>query len=515
MNKSKKLPNIVLIYADDLGMGMLGCYGQTKLATPNIDDLAAKGAKFTRCYGTAFCAPARASLICGIHDAHAGRWSYNKGFILPSDNPERFGEVFESLNNTGFKQGADYEYWAAVAKKAGYYTGQIGKLEWGFTSTPEDMEIHGWDYHYGYYDHGDCHGFYPPYVFENGKTLKIKENTRADFGRGAYNPSELTDDYEYDMTGRVLYSQDMFDNKIEEFLEGHKDEPFLLYHPSQLPHGPVFYPEIHPSLKNRNDLTRVEKEYGSMVIRLDETVGKITKKLEELHLIDNTLILFSADNGHEAKCYFDYRETLNGKKVDNITVPFRSDTCGDVYNGNAGMAGEKFTNWDGGAKVPLIARWDGVTAPGSVCERLTSNYDIVSLTADIGGVALSGEKDGLSYLDSLKGIDGAPEHEYIIYCSSAGPVIVTKEGYKIRTVINSKLFANNGGVGVSWDDFLRYNKDGVLFQLYNVKEDPAETEDLAEIMPEKVTELLKILIKECDGNLLHGTPQMHFAFNIL
>ena len=108
--KLSKLPNIVLVYADDLGMGMLGCYGQLKVLTPNIDDLAAKGAKFTRCYGTAFCAPARASLICGIHDAHAGRWSFNKGFTLPAENPERFDEVFESLNLRGDKFHADWNY---------------------------------------------------------------------------------------------------------------------------------------------------------------------------------------------------------------------------------------------------------------------------------------------------------------------------------------------------------------------------------------------------------------------
>lgn len=515
MNNTQKLPNIVLVYADDLGMGMLGCYGQLKVLTPNIDGLAKKGAKFTRCYGTAFCAPARAALICGIHDAHAGRWSFNKAFLISPDNYGQFDDIFESINTTGFKQGNDYEYLATVAKKAGYYTGQIGKLEWGFTTTAEELEQHGWDYHYGYYDHGNCHGFYPPYLFENGEMLKIKENTCERFGSGLYKAyEELTDDYEYDMSGRVVYSQDLFDAKIEEFFEDHKDEPFLLYHPTQLPHGPVFYPEIHPSLKDRSDLNRPAKEYGSMIIRLDETVGKITKKLEELNLIDNTMIIFTADNGHTAWGYMNPEYTLDGQKVDNINVAFRTETCGDVYNGNAGMAGEKTTNWDGGARLPHIVRWDGVVPAGSVCDRLSSNYDIVSLVADIGGVDIQGEKDGVSYLGALKGIKDAPEHDYIVYASFIGPAIVTKEGYKLRTCLSAKTGANFGGFGANWDEFLGYNKGDVIFQLYNIIDDPAETKNLAEDMPEKLTELLKILIKECDGNLLHGTPQAHFAFNI-
>jgi arylsulfatase A-like enzyme len=518
MNASRKntnLPNIVLIYADDLGMGMLGCYGQLKVLTPNIDSLAEKGTKFTRCYGTAFCAPARAALICGIHDAHAGRWSFNKAFVISENNYEQFDEIFESINNNGFKQEAGYDYLAAVAKKAGYYTGQIGKLEWGFTTTAEELDLHGWDYHYGYYDHGNCHGFYPPYLFENGEMLKIEENTCERFGAGLYKAyEELTDGYEYDMSGRVVYSQDLFDEKIEGFFETHKNEPFLLYHPTQLPHGPTFYPEIHPSLKDRTDMNRAAKEYGSMVIRLDETVGKITKKLEELDLIGNTVIIFTADNGHTAWGYMNPECALDGTKVDNINVAFRTDTCGDVYNGNAGMAGEKTTNWDGGARLPHIVRWDGAVPAGKTTDRLSSNYDIVSLVADIGGVAISG-KDGISYLDALKEIPGAPEHDYIIYCSFMGPAIVTKEGYKLRTYLSAKACGNYGGFGARWDEFTQANKDEVIFQLYDVIKDPAEKENLAEVMPEKVTELLKILVKECDGNLLHGTPQAHFAFNIL
>ena len=518
MNMSQNLPNIVLIYADDLGMGMLGCYGQTQFATPNIDDLAAKGAKLTRCYGTAFCAPARASLLCGIHDAHAGGWTFNKAFVLSENNYDRFNEIFESINTTGFKQEAGYEYLATVAKKAGYYTGQVGKLEWGFTTTAEELDLHGWDYHYGYYDHGNCHGFYPPYLFENGEMLKINENTCERFGCGLYKAyEELTDDYEYDMSGRAVYSQDLFDDKIEKFFEEHKDEPFLLYHPTQLPHGPTFYPEIHPSLKDRKDLNRAAREYGSMVIRLDETVGKITKKLEELNLIDNTVIIFTADNGHTAWGYMNPEYTSDGTKIDNINIAFRTETCGDVYNGNAGMAGEKTTNWDGGARLPHIIRWDGTIPAGIVCDRLSANYDIVSLVADIGGAVLSDEKDGISYLDALKGVQNAPEHDHIVYASFMGPALVTKDGYKLRTFLKAKNCVDYGTFGARWDELIENSiigKDEIIFQLYNVKDDPAETKNLANAMPDKLRELLKILVKECDGNLLHGTPNAHFAFNV-
>ncbi|MBD3183810.1 sulfatase-like hydrolase/transferase [Candidatus Poribacteria bacterium] len=171
-----KLPNIIYIYADDLGRGMLSCYGQKHFETPNIDSIANDSVLFRHFYGCAFCAPARASLISGIHDAHAGRWSLTRAgiYIGLSNGTMTYDKIRELINNTGIEARADDVFLGNMAREAGYVTGQIGKLEWGFSTTPERIKRHGWDYHYGYYDHQRCHGFYPPFLFENGEIIHIK-----------------------------------------------------------------------------------------------------------------------------------------------------------------------------------------------------------------------------------------------------------------------------------------------------------------------------------------------------
>ena len=168
--------NIIYIYADDLGRGMLGCYGQKHFRTPNIDRLAAGGMRFTRAYGTAFCAPARASLLTGMHDAHAGQWTFNRGGLYDQLTAGRLSveQLAELVNNTGIRPADGQSFLATVARRAGYATAQIGKLEWGFATSDEEIRQHGWDTHYGYYDHGQCHGFYPPYLFEDGRRVRAR-----------------------------------------------------------------------------------------------------------------------------------------------------------------------------------------------------------------------------------------------------------------------------------------------------------------------------------------------------
>jgi arylsulfatase A-like enzyme len=512
MNK----PNIVFVYADDLGLGLLGCYGQKEIPTPHIDRLAREGIKFERAYGTAFCAPARASLLCGIHDAHAGRWSFTKGGIYLDVEPDGEGleALLESLNNTGIQHRAGDVYLATVAKQAGYTTGEIGKLEWGFATTPQQMEQHGWDYHYGYYDHGMCHGFYPSFVFENGKMVQIEGNTLRDCGKGPAR-DQFTDNLAHDMEGRKVYSQDLFDEKIVEFIHRHKDEPFFLYHPSQLPHGPTFFADIYPEIQANPNLNRIEKEYASMVVRLDKTVGRILNELEKLSLLDNTLFIFSADNGHEPQYYAaegrsEVSRTLDGRKLNLVDLPYRTETCGDKFNGNLGLAGTKRTNWEGGARVPLIIRWPGVVEEGATTRHLVSNYDHLGLMADLLGVELPEDKDSLSYLPTLQGKAGASEHEYIVYASFNGPALVTRDGWKLRVVLALDACIDYSGFGDSFDN---YNaKTGVIYQLYNLSEDMEEKHNVADQYPDKVKQLLGYLLKECDGNLVHGTPNAHFAF---
>jgi len=502
-------PNIIYIYADDLGKGMLSCYGQKNFKTPNIDRIANEGMIFTRAYANAFCAPARASLICGIHDAHAGRWSFSSGNVYKKISTGELTEnqLNEILCNSGIDNNC--KYLAQILKEKGYYTGEIGKLEWGFATCKDEIEKHGWDYHYGYYDHVRCHGYFPPFLFENGVKVDIEGNTDPHCGIGV-DGNNPYGNLNADMSYRKQYSQDLFDEKIISFIEKHKNEKFFLFHPSQLPHGPVFYPDYHPQIKDRDDLLPIEKEYASMVLRLDDTVGKILNKIDELGISENTIVFFASDNGHEPG-YYEVEgrtcksHTKDGILTNDIDVPFRTKTHGDIFNGNDNLAGTKFSNWDGGNRVVLMVKWANVIEEGTVCNRLVSNYDTAATFADLVDNFLY-NSDGVSFLPFLKGEDGK-EHDYIVFSSRLGPALVTKEGYKIRLIIENELMkdAALGEKNILYDDRL-------IVQLYNILEDEGEEYNIADENPDIVNRLLKILLEECDGNFYNGTPNAHRSY---
>lgn len=503
-------PNIIYIYADDLGKGLLSCYGQQHYETPNIDKIARGGMKFTRAYANAFCAPARASLLCGIHDAHAGRWSFAPGNVYKKVSTGEYSvqELDELIHNVGTDN--ECKYLAEILREKGYVTGEIGKLEWGFSTCNSEMVKHGWDYHYGYYDHGRCHGFYPPFLFENGSKIEIEGNSDPHCGKPFIEQS-AEGNLGADMSFRQQYSQDLFDDKMMAFIEEHKDEKFFLYHPSQLPHGPTFYPQYHSAVKDNENLMPLEKEYASMVLRLDDTVGKILDRLEALNLTKNTLVIFASDNGHENSYYMIEGRTSKYSESDGTVLndqnrPFRSKTCGDTFNGNDGLAGLKFSNWDGGNRIVLMAQWPGIIPKSSVCNKLISNYDTAATFAEL----VSNEtknSDGISYLSFLKGDEEAEGHDYIVFSAKEGPCLVTKDGYKLRCYISEevRVDALSGKGNIIYDE--RFDP-----QLYNVLEDPAEERNIARQYPEIVKSLLQQLLKECDGNLLHGTPQDHHSY---
>ena len=489
-------PNIILIYADDLGRGMLSCYGQQHFETPNIDRLANEGKRFNHAYGCAFCAPSRASMLTGIHDCHEGRWTYTKAGIYKNISSGEMtpDEISELIHTTGLQASADDVFLAEIAEHAGYATGQIGKLEWGFATTADRIRRHGWQYHYGYYDHQRCHGFYPPFLFENGELKEISGNTHADCGKHPNSESAENMEIRRDRQGKAVYSQDIFDDKIREYLRAHKDKPFFLYHPSQIPHGPISIPEIHPSVKHLDGLTEYEKEYASMVLRLDSTVGMILDELETLGIDDRTMIIFTADNGHEVYYRQQGRTTgkqnnLAGENLDDITSKFYSETCGDVFNGNDGMAGLKFSSWEGGTRLPFIVRYPGITTPDSVSNHRLANYDLLPTLADLLDVELPQDKDGISLLSTLQ---EQPEiqqsHDYIVYASRLGPAIVTSDGWKLRYI----------------------NKTD-SFQLYNLEEDYREEKDISEEHPDLVNRLRDWLYNACDGDYQNGTPGAHLA----
>ncbi|MCK0156473.1 arylsulfatase [Cellulophaga sp. F20128] len=481
-------PNVIFIYADDLGRGLLSVEGQQIIKTPNIDKLAKEGMRFENAYGSMFCAPARASLITGYHDAHGDKWKITGGGAYKNISSGRFTqkEIEDKLNAQIGEVPKEEVFLAEVMKSAGYVTGEVGKLEWGFSTTDKQMKRHGWDYYYGFLDHVRCHGFYPAFLFENGTMVNIAGNTRSDSGKSIELETEETYKKRWDMEGKTTYSQNIFLEKIVGFIRENKDRPFFLYHPTQLPHGPVSIPEVHSDFVHDNRLTQIEKEYASMVRMLDDHVGVIMQELKDLGIDDNTMVVFGSDNGHEiyytqeGRVLKPVRNMETGEFFDDVETKYYSDIGGDVFDGNDGMAGVKRSNWEGGVRVPLIVRWPGKIKADVTSEALVANYDFMATLADLVGYDLPSNKDGLSYLPELLGQKEAG-HQYVVYASFFGPAIVAKDGWK-----------------------LRYFAEKDIYQLYYLPNDYKEKHNVLASNPEKAEELKRLLIMECDGDIKNG-----------
>ena len=482
-------PNVIYIYADDMGKGMLSAYGQRHFTTPHIDAMVTRGTSFDNAYGCMLSAPARASLLTGYHDCHPDKWMISKGgqFIPPTDNLSLIPALEKEIDDGDILLGEGDYYLPQVFKKAGYVTAEIGKLEWGFTATRKQMKEHGWDYYYGYLDHVRCHGFYPPFLFDNGEIVTIDGNTLPNCGKSTENETDETLRERWERNGKAVYSQDLFLDKMLSFIRENKDKPFFLFHPTQLPHGPVAIPAVHPELAANPELTPIEKEYASMIKLLDDHVGIIMNELRDLGLDKNTIIVFAADNGHEiyysqkGRCEKPYKNLQTGQLFDDYTDKYYSDLAGDIFNGNAGMAGLKRSNLDGGVHIPLIFYGEGLIPAGVKSKELVSNYDFLSTMADLLNVSLPVKKDGISFLPTLLNGKQTDPKRYVVYGSNLGPGIVMNDGWKLRY----------------------YRKQGV-YELYNLSDDPQERKNVIDKYPEKAEELKAIMLKECDGNLENG-----------
>ncbi|MFI3321807.1 MAG: sulfatase-like hydrolase/transferase [Rikenellaceae bacterium] len=475
-------PNVIFIYADDMGKGMLSAYGQKYISTPNIDKLIQGGVQFSNCYGAHFSAPARASLLTGYSDCKADIWNNPKGNLIVADTAE-VAPIEAILDAMHIKLEEGDDYLAEVFNKAGYVTGEVGKLEYAFASTRSQVKAHGWSYYYGYLDHGACHGFFPPFLYENGEIVMIEGNTMTGCGKEV---ARVWDESHYDMTGRKQYSQDLFNDKIEAFLETNKDKPFFLYHPTQLPHGPVGVPYVHEQVKYLPNLTDVEKEYATMVILLDEAVGKILKKVEELGIADNTMIVFSNDNGHEiytesAGRTASYHNVHTGEVIDNYNVRYTTENVGDIFNGNMGMSGKKRGNFDGSINVPLCYYMPSKLTP-RVCDEVVANYDFIATMAQLVGVDISEKKTARSYLELLTDKDATlPKERFVIVDSYEGPALMTNDGWKIR-----------------------YCNVTDKYELYNLDNDYKELNELSGQYPEITEKLSKLMESEVETTMTRG-----------
>ena len=483
-------PNVILIYADDMGMGMLSCMGQHEFKTPHIDKLFERGTQFNHTYACMVSAASRASLLTGYYDIRKEKVNISNGGALLFDPRTMDKKTIEQVENKIVQHdvmlpSGDY-YLPQIFQQAGYITAQIGKLEYGWTATRQQLKQHGWDHYYGYLDHVGCHGYYPPYLFEDGKIVRIKGNTRKNCGKTLEPETEKAFTDRWNMEGKKVYSQDLFDKKIKQFIRKNKKRPFFLYHPTLLPHGPVMIPSVHPSVKDNPRLTQIEKEYASMVIRLDSVVGMIVKELKEQKIDKRTLIVFASDNGHEIYYAQKGRVQKPFGRYNDWTTSYYSDTHGDVFNGNAGMRGFKRLNTDGGIRVPMVAYAPGIIPEAVQCNEFVSICDLIPTFAEMLNVPLSDQhkKDGVSIWKTLMNGEKLPEDRYIVYSSYQGPALVTNKGIKVR-----------------------YNTFAKDFAMHNVIDDPQERKDISKQYPEEFEKLKDLLIKECKGDINNGICQ--------
>ena len=431
-------PNIIYIMADDLGYGDLGVYGQDKIKTPNIDQLANEGMKFLQHYaGSTVCAPSRVSLLTGKHMGHATvrgnpRWTSTGE---PVDISSEEITVAEEL------------------KRAGYTNGMIGK--WGLAEAGlESMPLYqGFDYFYGYRKHGTAHHYYPDILWENNNPFHPEGNNW------------------HEKEGQ--YAHDSLTSKALSFIENNAEKPFFLYLAFTIPHYELTVPdESKEQYKNLGWEKRMMKPahyrhdeegnvtYAAMVSHMDKDIGRIMELLEEKGIAENTLVIFTSDNGHQFDInFFDSNGKLKGKKR-------------DLY--------------EGGIRIPFIARWKGTIKAGTESDHIAAFWDFLPTACDIAGVTPSTNSDGISYLPTLLGKE-QKKHDYLYweFNEGQGPVQAIRQG--------------------DWKAVKFYQKP---VEVYNLKNDISENNNLAVNEPERV-EAFEKLFKEARSENDHFPLEPH------
>ncbi len=431
--ESGKKPNIVYILADDLGYAELGCYGQTKIQTPNIDKLAAEGMRFTQHYsGNPVCAPSRCALMTGLHTGHTQvRGNKQVG--------GKEGWVLGSTIGGQWPIKADTVTVAKILKKAGYTTGAFGKWGLGLVGTTGDPNKQGFDRFYGYICQRQAHTYYPNHLWNDGRIEWIEANKDGK---------------------EQAYSHDLIAAEALKFIRANRDRPFFLYVPFTIPHVALQVPEDSlaeyrgkwPDPPYKGDKGYFPHPnpracYAGMVSRMDRDVGRITALLKELGLDENTLVIFTSDNG----------PTFNGG----------SDSA--FFESAKPLRGLKGSVYEGGIRVPYIARWPGRIKAAATNNHISAFWDFLPTCCELIGQNTPQDIDGISMLPTLLGRDKQQnKHEYL-YWELRGQQAIRMGKWKALRL-----------------------KPGRKIQLYDLENDIAESRDLADEHPEIVTKMAEI-----------------------
>ena len=427
-------PNVIYILADDLGYGDLSCYGQKKLQTPNIDRLASEGLRFTGHYsGNTVCSPSRAVLMTGQHSGHCylrGNLSGEKGAALDPAMTV-LPEVF---------------------KAAGYATGAFGKWGLGQTNVPGNKSplTHGFDEFYGWKSQTIAHTYYPTSVIYNGNELPLKSGT---------------------------FIHDQVIDRALMFIRIHAESktPFFCYIPTAVPHAAMHAPKalhekwrkVFPEFDNKTgtykagpgepcpDVVNPIAGFAAMIENLDNEIGELLALIKELGIDDNTLVMFSSDNGAHKEGGHDPA----------------------FWNSTGGLRGHKRDMHEGGIRTPMLARWPGVIPAGQTSDHLSGFQDVLPTMAELVGQPVPQQCDGLSFLPTLRGDAGTQKtHDYLYWEFCSGP----KQAIFSQAVRQGKWKA--------------YRERGKVMEVFNLDDDPFEKKDLAKSTPEIVSAMEAIMM---------------------
>lgn len=414
-------PNIIYIMADDLGYGDLSCFGQTKFKTPNIDRLAAEGVTFTDYYaGSTVCAPTRCVLMSGLHTGHA--------FVRGNREVQPEGQA---------PMPASIVTLPRLLKKAGYTTGMFGKWGLGAPGSASDPVEH-FDTFYGYNCQRQAHTFYPTHLWHNDKKVPLDGKT---------------------------YSADLISDQLLQFVREHKAKPFFAYVPFTIPHAAMHVPEedhapwreMWPQFENKigkykgPQVKNPVAAFAGMVTRMDRHVGQLLALLEELGIDDNTIVSFTSDNGPHMEGGHDPK----------------------FFDSNGPLKGHKRDLYEGGIRVPFVARWPGRIKAGTKTDLPVAMWDVMPTCLDIAGAEVPAGIDGISYLPALLGqMDRQKKHQYLYWA----------------------FYERGGKQAVRWGKWkgVRNNvsKDpNSPLELYDLTEDVGETTNVAAQHQDVVTKL--------------------------
>ncbi len=451
----KRAPNVVLIMADDLGYRELGCFGQKLIRTPHLDRLASQGMKLTQHYsGNAVCAPSRCVLMTGKHPGHA-HVRNNRELKPEGQQPIPASEVTIG----------------ELLQKRGYATGAFGKWGLGGPGSVGDPNNQGFDRFFGYNCQRHAHSYYPSYLWSDQKRVALKNDPpvpgHASLAKGA----DTTDPKSYARFQGIDYAPDHINAQALAFIKQNKDKPFFLYYPTVIPHVALHVPqeELEPYLKlgwKDPPFSRAKgygytphftprAAYAAMITRMDRYIGNVLDLLDELELTDNTIVVFTSDNG---------------------TTHLKDEVDYDFFASVGELRGLKGSLYEGGVRVPTIVRWPGHVTPGTQADSISGFEDWMPTIMDLLGATKGTPKDvdGVSLAPALLGKQ-QPERDFLYreFSGYGGQQSVRVGKWK---AIRQKMTRGN-----------------LKIALYDIAADIGETTNVAEKHPDVVAKLKKIM----------------------